>query len=434
MHHERAARLLALLSLPGVGPAAVWQAFAQHGSVEAVWRLAERTWPGSRRALRSALPANLAAVAQAEAAGLRVLTLQDGAFPGVLKHEHLPPPPVLFVRGVIPAQVQAPDLADLAAVGVVGTRAATQAGLAEARALGAALAAAGAVVVSGLALGIDGAAHRGALAAGRASSGAAPTVAVLGGAHDRLHPRSHARLAEEIVERGGAVLSEHPPGRNPQPYFFPQRNRIIAALSCVLVVVEAGERSGALDTVTHALRVGRDVLTIPARPSDRRRSGNLKLLREGAKMLVDLGDLAAQLSSVPGVSRALAEMAARGAAPSGSAVSPRPPSVHDQRGRSGASEPVGGAAASGHASPGLARPSAPGYGCRRVLALLARHGDQSFDGLLARLTRSGARSRPTPAELAGCLARLDVAGCLSRGEDGRYRAAATGFEDQGAVG
>ncbi len=421
MDLQRAARLLALLSLPGVGARGLWAAFSHAHSVEGAWAsLAAR--PGAAHRLAAALPECEARVAAAVAGGLSVVTLQDAGYPPVLKDDRLPPPPLLFVRGRLPEQLLVPHVAELDAAGVVGTRKATAEGLAEARYLGSALAAAGAVVVSGLALGVDGSAHRGALDARRADPRAAPTVAVLGGSHDRLHPKAHAALAEAIVESGGAVVSEHPPGTHPQPYLFLHRNRLIAGLSRVLVVVEAGERSGALNTADHALGIGRDVLTVPARPTDRRRAGNLGLLRSGAKVLVDAGDLAVHLSSSRGVGEALTSMAARNGRRASRGVSVEAPLVNGGSGPPPRS-PAVGAAEAATARPRLATEAAgsPGRRCLRVLAVLARDGDASFDGLLARLTRSGLRRRPTPAELAGCLVRLEVAGCLTRGEDGRYR-------------
>src|SRR5690606_27051505 len=223
-------------------PKTVWDALTREGATleSAAAAVAARV-PGGAARLAAALPARAAAVARAQDLGLEVLTVLGPGYPAVLGFGPLPPPPLLFVRGRLPRgrraghahgrrprRLRADHVNELASVGVVGTRSATSAGLQEARALGAALADAGAVVVSGLALGIDGAAHRGALDAARRNAGTAPTVAVLGGAHDRLHPQAHARLAEAIVAAGGAVISEHPPGTSPRPASFLRRNRIIA--------------------------------------------------------------------------------------------------------------------------------------------------------------------------------------------------------------
>jgi DNA processing protein len=136
------------------------------------------------------------------------------------------------------------------AVAVVGTRKPTEPGRAIAGRIGGALAKAGAVVVSGLAVGIDGASHAAAMAEG------APTVAVLGSGHGRLYPRAHAKLAERIVADGGAVVSEFVPERPPSIYTFPRRNRLISGLADATVVVEAGSRSGALITAGLGARAG----------------------------------------------------------------------------------------------------------------------------------------------------------------------------------
>lgn len=431
MGPARAARLLAVASLPRVRLADVFARYQETGSAEAVYASFAAESEERAAKLASLLRGATASVDAALRSGLAVFCLQDAGYPPVLLTADLPPPPVLFVRGRLPPQLLAPTLGELDAVGVVGTRKGTSEGLAAARELGAALAAAGVVVVSGLALGIDGEAHRGALDAHRAGAeAAAPTVAVLGGAHDRLHPKAHAALADEVVAAGGAVVSEHPPGVRPQPYTFLHRNRLIAALSRAVVVVEAGARSGALNTAEHASRLGRDVLTLPAWPTDRRRAGNLGLLRDGARPLIDLTDVAACLSS-PKVRAELAAMSDRGAASAGRGRDPQgrlftpPPKPSTAGGTRGSGRSSGshgadvlGAYEHTGAAPRLDMASL------RLLAVLARHGDASFDGLLARLTRSGRKRRPTAAELAGCLVRLELTGCVTRGEDGRFRCGA----------
>jgi DNA processing protein len=188
------------------------------------------------------------------------------------------PPAVLFVRG---------DLAVLEGrrVGVVGTRNATQAGRDTAFELGHDLAAAGVVVVSGLAKGVDGAAHRGTLAvpAGR-------PVAVVGNGPDRPYPRVHERLWGEVCQRG-VLLSEWPPGTPPEPFRFPMRNRILAALSEVLVVVESRERGGSLITARAALERSVDVMAVPGSVRNRAAAGTNQLLRDGAAPVTDAGDV-----------------------------------------------------------------------------------------------------------------------------------------------
>jgi DNA processing protein len=174
------------------------------------------------------------------------------------------------VRGEAPD-----DLLERPAVAVVGARACSGYGALVARMLGTELAAVGLVIVSGLARGIDGEAHRGALAAGGA------TVAVLGCGADRDYPAAHARLAAAIRAHG-LVASEYPPGTEPAPWRFPARNRIIAGLCAATVVVEARERSGALITADFALEEGREVLAVPGEITSPLSAGTNALLRLGA--------------------------------------------------------------------------------------------------------------------------------------------------------
>ncbi|HEV3060513.1 MAG TPA: DNA-processing protein DprA, partial [Vicinamibacterales bacterium] len=150
------------------------------------------------------------------------------------------------------------------------------------------LSAAGVVVVSGLARGIDSAAHRGALDAGGA------TVAVLGSGVDVIYPREHASLARDIAH-SGAVVSELVPGTPPLPRFFPQRNRIISGLSRAVVVIEAGERSGSLITARTALEQGREVLAVPGNILSGRNRGGHGLLRDGAKIVECADDILEEL-------------------------------------------------------------------------------------------------------------------------------------------
>lgn len=178
------------------------------------------------------------------------------------------PPPVLFLRGRA-------DLLDGPAAALVGSRRTTGYGRRVAARLAGALARSGAVVVSGMALGVDGEAHRGALEAG------GPTVAVLGSGPDVAHPRSHARLFRSILETG-LVVSEFAPGTPPLAHHFPRRNRIMAALARVVVVIEAAVRSGALITARHALDLGRDVLAVPGPIDAPTSAGANELIRDGA--------------------------------------------------------------------------------------------------------------------------------------------------------
>jgi DNA processing protein len=200
---------------------------------------------------------------------VRRLRRRDPEYPVLLAAIHDPPSEV-FVRG-------SGELADLSrpAVAIVGARACSAYGRSVARSLARELAAAGVVVVSGMARGIDGDAHRGALDAGGI------TVAVLGCGVDRDYPAAHAELARRICERG-LVVSEYEPGIEPAPWRFPARNRIIAGLCQATVVVEARERSGALITADFALEEGRDVLAVPGEITSALSGGTNALLRLGA--------------------------------------------------------------------------------------------------------------------------------------------------------
>ena len=190
------------------------------------------------------------------------------------------PPPWLWLRGDAD-----PRLLSETAVAVVGARACSGYGRAVARMLASGAADAGAVVVSGLARGIDGEAHRGALAAsGR-------TVAVLGCGIDRDYPAAHAELARAILAGGGLVVSEYEPGVEPAPWRFPARNRIIAGLAAATVVVEARERSGALITADFALEDGREVLAVPGEITSSLSAGANALLRQGATPATSTADV-----------------------------------------------------------------------------------------------------------------------------------------------
>lgn len=219
------------------------------------------------------------------AAGVRWLTRSAQGYPPLLRAIH-DPPAVLFLRGSADVSL----LGD-ASVAVVGARSCSAYGAQVARMLGRELGAAGLVVVSGLARGVDGEAHRGALeASGR-------TVAVLGCGVDRDYPAAHAELARRICERG-LVVSEYAPGVEPMPWRFPARNRIISGLAAATVVVEARERSGALITADLALEEGREVFAVPGEITSSLSAGTNDLLRLGAgpltssKDVLDLFDLA----------------------------------------------------------------------------------------------------------------------------------------------
>lgn len=203
-------------------------------------------------------------------------------YPPLLSELH-DPPGRLYLRGA-----GDPEIVARPAVAVVGARSCSAYGAQVARELARRLAAAGVVVVSGLARGIDGEAHRGALEA----SGI--TVAVLGCGIDRDYPRSHADLARRIAGEG-LLVSEYPPGVEPAPWRFPARNRIIAGLCLATVVVEARERSGALITADFALELGRDVFAVPGEITSSLSAGTNDLLRQGAAPLLSADDVLASL-------------------------------------------------------------------------------------------------------------------------------------------
>ena len=216
------------------------------------------------------------ALAAARAAGIEALPWHDPRFPALLSC--IPdPPPLLWVRG---------DVAALArpTVAIVGSRAATPYALDVAHRLGQELSDRGMVVASGLARGVDSAAHRGCL------KGGAPTVAVLGSGLDRIYPSEHAALAREISSKG-LLVSELWPGAPPLQEHFPWRNRIISGISLAVVVVEASEKSGSLITARCALEQGRDVLAVPGSVLSGRNRGSHSLLKDGAKVVESAVDI-----------------------------------------------------------------------------------------------------------------------------------------------
>jgi DNA processing protein len=286
--------VLRLGCVPGVGTRALWRILGRFGS--------------ARRAL-DASPAKLDAVAGCEcsvalassvierrvrdamdrsrALSIKILLWTDRAYPERLT-QLADPPPILFTRGRI-------ELLEGPAVTIVGSRRSTAYGRRSAEALAAQMALRGITVVSGLALGIDGASHRGAL---RASG---DTIAVLGSGVDLIQPASHRRLGEHIG-REGLLLSEFLPGESARAYHFPRRNRILAALGGAVVVVEAAEKSGALITVEHALDLGRDVYAVPgALDAPQSRGCNL-LICQGAQVITSPEEFGRDLGLVCGSS------------------------------------------------------------------------------------------------------------------------------------
>ena len=233
--------------------------------------------PGKRAELQADTDT---ALARAAARGITPIPWSDAAYPPALA-AIIDPPPVLWMRGVAAALARP-------AVAIVGSRAGSPYALAVAEQLAADLSSRGIIVVSGLARGVDSAAHRGAL------GGAGSTIAVLGSGVDVIYPAEHRGLAQEI-EMTGVMLSEFVPGTPPLPVFFPQRNRVISGLSRAVVVIEAGEKSGSLITARCALEQGRDVLAVPGNVLSGRNRGAHALLKDGAKIVETADDILEEL-------------------------------------------------------------------------------------------------------------------------------------------
>ncbi len=288
--------LRAFLSLsftPGLGPRKIKVLTEHFGGAVAVWeaepealREVEGVGP---KLIQSLLKARDSAkiseevekeLERAERSNVALLHLEHPAYPEPLRNVY-DPPPLIYVRGTLPKV-----LAQNKAVGIVGTRNASQYALHLSLNVSKELALAGVAVVSGLALGVDSAAHKGAV---QTENG--QTVAVLGSGVDVIYPRQNQRLAEEILEGHGAVVSEYRIGSGPRATNFPARNRIINGLSKGVLVVEGGLKSGALITAEFALEEGRSVFAIPGRVGDSKAEGTLALLKQGAVMVQSAADL-----------------------------------------------------------------------------------------------------------------------------------------------
>jgi DNA processing protein len=282
-----AAVRLALVS--GVGPR-LWQALiARFGTPQAVLAAPPsvlRDVPGIGPKLSQKIAAaNSEIDADAEIAlchdnGIEILTRGHPAYPRSLA-EIPDPPALLFMQGTIQA-------ADSLAIAIVGSRHATHYGLTQAERLAGSLARAGLTIISGLARGIDSAAHRGALAAG------GRTLAILGSGVLNIYPPENCELAFDVRKRG-ALISEAPPRGEPLSGAFPQRNRIISGMSLGVLVVEASARSGALITARHASEQGRDVFAVPGRVDSRMSQGCHRLIRDGAKLVETADDILEEL-------------------------------------------------------------------------------------------------------------------------------------------
>lgn len=308
---DELAAWLRLLLTPGIGRAAARQLLTAFGTPQAVFdasSAARQSCLGQMIVTDEvpvALPSAMAALRTwLEASAERDwVALGDGRYPKALL-QTADPPLLLYTQGDA-------ELLNSPCLAIVGSRNPTPQGAENARAFAEHLGRAGLTIVSGLALGIDGAAHSGALAGG------ARTIAVVGTGLDRVYPRANRELAHRIAERG-LVVSEFNLGTEPLAANFPQRNRIIAGLSLGTLVVEAALESGSLITARHAVEAGRDVFAIPGSIHSPQSRGCHALIKQGAKLVDDTRDVLEELRWTAPVS------AAPAAAPSGSAVTTAP--------------------------------------------------------------------------------------------------------------
>ena len=289
---------LSLLRLEGIGPGNYWQLVERFGSPQSALQqppeLLTRKLPDRARAQlaefqRLELDSELGQWALAERqrcaeACIYLLHWEDDGYPALLK-EIPRPPPLLYVRGN-------PDVLSLPQVAVVGARRASQAGLDNAKAFSADLASAGFAITSGLALGVDAAAHWGAL------QGDGKTIAVLGTGVNRLYPRRNGALAEQILAADGAMVSEMPLDTAPEAGNFPRRNRIISGLSLGTLLVEAAVRSGSLITARLALEQNREVFAIPGSIHNPMARGCHHMIKHGAHLVETSADIVDHLGGL----------------------------------------------------------------------------------------------------------------------------------------
>lgn len=294
LSRQEAFARIRLIRSPNIGPISFAQLLRRFGSavraLEALPDLAARGGRAYQPAPAGLIEKEVAAVKKA---GARYLFFDSPDYPALLG-ELESAPPVLIVSGDV-------SLAMRPAIAMVGARNASAAAIKLARDFAAALAAAGWCIVSGLARGIDGAAHRGALSAGRSGGG---TIGVIASGIDIAYPPEHADLQAEIAENG-LLISEQPPGAEPMARHFPSRNRIIAGLAAGTLVVEAAPRSGSLITARLAAEAGREVMAIPGSPLDSRSHGCNQLIRDGAILVQSPQDVIELVSGFNGKPRAI---------------------------------------------------------------------------------------------------------------------------------
>lgn len=295
---------LRLALVPGVGPRLYMRLCRALGSPQAVLAAAPSTLR-EIEGIGTKLARAIATAGEIDLAGeldrcrqhqIQVLSTADAGYPTRLR-EIDDPPPILFCRGEFLA-------ADELAIAIVGTRHASVYGRQQARRLAHELASMGLTVVSGLARGIDAAAHEGCLAAG------GRTIAVLGSGLLNLYPPEHAELAERVAAQG-VLASESPTLQSPKSGIFPQRNRLISGLSLGVIVVEAAVQSGALITARHAMEQGREVFAVPGRIDNRMARGCHQLIRDGAKLVESVDDILCELGPLATTSQPAADRQVR---------------------------------------------------------------------------------------------------------------------------
>ncbi|RDI38051.1 DNA-processing protein DprA [Aquicella lusitana] len=291
MYDDHLPYWLAALFLPGIGPRKLQSWLGSFVNIKTLFHASEEEWHAagiSTRQIQLLQRPDWEAVeyelAWAQKTNHHLISLEDKSYPPLLK-ETADPPLVLYVRGNREALMQAQ-------IAIVGSRNASPAGIANAEQFAKHLAAAGFAITSGLALGIDGGAHRGALAGGGV------TLGVSGTGLNYLYPRSHHALVDSILHQGGAVISEFPLRTPPKATNFPQRNRIIAGLSLGVLVIEAALKSGSLITARNAIEEGREVFAIPGSIHHPLSRGSHYLIRQGAKLVETAEDVIEELGAL----------------------------------------------------------------------------------------------------------------------------------------
>ena len=285
--------LIALNMMAGIGSVTVLRIMERFGSAVAIFELSEAelasvSGVGSLRAAKIVGELNCVPykeeIERAEKSSVKFVTLADDDYPEILRNI-ADPPPALYVAGDT-------KVLNKSGCAIIGTRHASMYGRETARRFGYQVAAAGYSVISGFARGIDTEAHAGAIQAGGV------TVAVLGSALDKMYPQENKKFAREVIEKGGAIITEYPFGRSANRQTFPQRNRIVSGMSRGVLVIESPLRSGTLITVALALEQGRVVMAVPGRIDSRTSMGSNRLIREGARLVTSVDDVFEELQDL----------------------------------------------------------------------------------------------------------------------------------------